>query len=178
EGTPTLPEVPGVDLAAYKRSLMERFANPQVRDTLARLCAESSDRIPKWLLPVVRQNLASGGEIRRSAAVVASWARYDEGVDEQGQPIDVVDRLSDELKRIAAQQKERPLVFIENQALFGDLAENQVFADAYRHSLDQFHELGAHRTIELLNESLRVKVVQPPRETAPGPVLAPSQPNT
>jgi mannitol 2-dehydrogenase len=178
EGTPTLPEVPGVDLAAYKRSLMERFANPQVRDTLARLCAESSDRIPKWLLPVVRQNLASGGEIRRSAAVVASWARYDEGVDEQGQPIEVVDRLSDELKRIAAQQKERPLVFIENQALFGDLAENQVFADAYRHSLDQFHELGAHRTIELLNESLRVKVVQPPRETAPGPVLAPSQPNT
>jgi mannitol 2-dehydrogenase len=105
------------------------------------------------LLPVVRQNLASGGEIRRSAAVVASWARYDEAVDEDGQPIEVVDRLSDELKAIAAQQKDHPLAFIENQALFGDLAKNAVFADAFRHSLDQFHELGAHRTVELLNET-------------------------
>lgn len=75
--------------------LIERFFNPQVGDTIARLCAESSDRIPKWLVPVIRQQLATGGEIRRSAAVVASWARYAEGVDEQGQPIEVVDRLAD-----------------------------------------------------------------------------------
>ena len=57
EATPTLRPVPGVDLDAYKPQLIERFANPEVRDTLARLCAESSDRIPKWLLPVVRHNL-------------------------------------------------------------------------------------------------------------------------
>ena len=54
EGSPTLPEVPGVDLDAYRHELVERFANPEVRDTLARLCAESSDRIPKWLVPVIR----------------------------------------------------------------------------------------------------------------------------
>lgn len=41
EGTPTLPPVPGVDLDRYKHQLIERFANPEVRDTLARLCAES-----------------------------------------------------------------------------------------------------------------------------------------
>jgi len=69
EATPTLPPVPGVDLTEYKHTLIERFSNPQVRDTIARLCAESSDRIPKWLLPVVRQQLATGGEIRHSAAV-------------------------------------------------------------------------------------------------------------
>ena len=63
EGSPTLPEVPGVDLDAYRRQLVERFANPEVRDTLARLCAESSDRIPKWLVPVIRRNLETGGEI-------------------------------------------------------------------------------------------------------------------
>jgi mannitol 2-dehydrogenase len=104
EATPTLPAVPGVDLAAYKHTLIERFSNPEVRDTIARLCAESSDRIPKWLLPVVRAQLASGGEIRRSAAVVASWARYAEGVDEQGQPIEVVDRLADSLVELARRQ--------------------------------------------------------------------------
>ena len=54
EATPTLAPVPGVDLDEYKRTLIERFSNPEVRDTIPRLCAESSDRIPKWLLPVVR----------------------------------------------------------------------------------------------------------------------------
>jgi mannitol 2-dehydrogenase len=155
EGIPTLPEVPGVDLQAYKHSLLERFANPQVRDTIARLCAESSDRIPKWLVPVVRENLASGGEITRSAAVVASWARYDEGIDEQGRPIVVVDRLRDELMDFASQQQANPLAFVQNRSLFGDLADNPVFADAYREALTLLHEHGAHRTLELLNERLR-----------------------
>ena len=82
EATPTLPPVPGIDLPDYKRTLIERFANPAVRDTVARLCVDSSDRIPKWLLPVIRDNLANGGPVRLSAATVASWARYAEGVDE------------------------------------------------------------------------------------------------
>ena len=98
---------PGVDLDAYRHELIERFANPEVRDTLARLCAESSDRIPKWLVPVIReQPRAPGGEIERSALVVASWARYAEGVDEQGEPIEVVDRLKDRVMAAAARQKE------------------------------------------------------------------------
>ncbi|MDT7555044.1 MAG: mannitol 2-dehydrogenase, partial [Pseudonocardiales bacterium] len=63
EATPTLQPVPGIDLDVYKRQLIERFSNPQVRDTVARLCAESSDRIPKWLLPVIRHNLKTDGEI-------------------------------------------------------------------------------------------------------------------
>jgi len=95
EGTPTLGAVPGVDLDDYKATLIERLSNPEVRDTVTRLCAESSDRIPKWLLPVVRHNLEHDGEIERSAAVVASWARYAEGTDEQGEPIEVVDQLKD-----------------------------------------------------------------------------------
>src|SRR5918995_3482723 len=103
EGTPTLAPVPGVDLDDYKRTLIERFSNAEVRDTIARLCAESSDRIPKWLLPVIRAQLERGGPIERSAAVVASWARYAEGVDEQGEPIEVVDRLADTLVAIAQQ---------------------------------------------------------------------------
>ena len=60
EATPTLKPVPGIDLPDYKRTLIERFANPGVKDTVARLCFGSSDRIPKWLLPVVRANLARG----------------------------------------------------------------------------------------------------------------------
>ncbi len=150
EATPTLPAVPGVNLAAYKHTLIERFSNPEVRDTIARLCAESSDRIPKWLLPVVRAQLASGGEIRRSAAVVASWARYAEGVDEQGQPIEVVDRLRDTVVELARRQNEDPEAFIANRQLFGDLVDDERFRTAYGSALASLHTRGARATLESL----------------------------
>jgi mannitol 2-dehydrogenase len=152
EATPTLAPVPGVDLRHYKHQLIERFANPEVRDTLARLCAESSDRIPKWLLPVIREQLASGGEIARSALVVAAWARYAEGQDEQGQPIEVVDRLRDQLIARARGQREEPLVFISDRDLFGDLIDNERFVLAYRAALDSLHSRGALATLKAMQE--------------------------
>ena len=148
EATPTLKPLPGVDLAAYKQKLIERFSNAHVRDTLARLCAESSDRIPKWLLPVIRENLAAGGEIYRSAAIVASWARYAEGVDEQGEAISVVDRLREPLMAAAARNREDPLAFISQPELFGDLASNDRFVQAYTQALSSLHDAGARATVE------------------------------
>ncbi|MDF2824008.1 MAG: mannitol-phosphate/altronate dehydrogenase [Mycobacterium sp.] len=150
EATPTLQPVPGIDLPAFKRTAIERFANPGVRDTIARLCADSSDRIPKWLVPVIRTNLETDGPIRLSAAIVASWARYAEGVDEQGEPIEVVDQLAEQLIPVARAQRENPLAFIENEALFGDLAQQPRFVEAYRWALDSLHQHGARATLEAL----------------------------
>ena len=147
EGTPTLQPVPGVDLDAYKDELIERFSNSQVRDTVARLCAESSDRIPKWLLPVVRWNLANDGEVLRSAAVIASWARYSEGVDEEGEPIQVVDRLKDQLRASAQRQHDDPLAFLRDRDVFGDLVDDERFTAVYARVLASFHERGARATL-------------------------------
>ncbi|MBC9033857.1 mannitol dehydrogenase family protein [Sphingomonas sp. JC676] len=151
EATPTLSLVPGIDLAAYKCQLIERFANPAVGDTLARLCAESSDRIPKWLVPVVRDNLAAGRPVDLSAAIIASWARYAEGRDEQGAPIDIVDRRREAVMAAAGRQLTGdPLAFIRDRDLFGDLAERPEFTAPYLRALDSFHQLGARATIERL----------------------------
>jgi mannitol 2-dehydrogenase len=148
EATPTLEPVPGIDLDEYKHQLIDRFSNAQVKDTVARLCAESSDRIPKWLLPVIRHNLETGGEILRSTAVVASWARYAEGVDERGNPIEVVDRLRDTLIAAAGKQADDPLAFIRNRDLFGDLIDNERFVSTYRSVLSSLHTKGARATLE------------------------------
>jgi mannitol 2-dehydrogenase len=150
EAMPTLQPVPGIDLPAYSRELIERFGNPGVRDTVARLCAFSSDRIPKWLLPVIRDNLITGGPIRLASAAVASWARYAEGVDEGGQPIEVVDNLAGSLVPLARSQRGHPTAFIENTALFGDLAQVPRFVEAYRWALDSLHARGARATMEVL----------------------------
>jgi len=150
EATPTLKPVPGIDLPEYKRTLIERFANPGVRDTIARLCFGSSDRIPKWLLPVIRENLKTGAPVRLSAATVASWARYAEGVDEHGEPIDVQDQLADTLVPLAKSQRENPTAFIENAEVFGDVASDSRFVDAYVWALDSLHRDGARATLQTL----------------------------
>jgi mannitol 2-dehydrogenase len=150
EATPTLLPVPGIDLPDFKRTAIERFANPGVRDTIVRLCFGSSDRIPKWLLPVIRENLRSGAPIRLSAATVASWARYAEGVDEQGEPIDVQDQLADSLVPLARSQREHPTAFIDNTAIFGDLGKQPRFVEAYLWALDSLHRDGARVTLETL----------------------------
>ena len=148
EATLTLDPVDGVDLDAYKTELIERFANPEVKDTVARLAAETSDRIPKWLLPVIRGRLLEDGDIRCSAAIVASWARYAEAVGEDGQPIEVVDPLKDQLVPIAQRQREQPLAFIENRELFGDLVDDERFVDPYLQTLQRLHTDGAEATLE------------------------------
>jgi mannitol 2-dehydrogenase len=134
EATPTLAPVPGIDLDAYKQQLIERFSNAGVRDTVARLCARSSERIPTWLVPVIRENVAAGRDVTLSAAVVASWARYAEGVDEQGEPIEIVD----------------PLAFVKNRELFGDLANEAAFTEPYLNVLDSLHTSGARATLQAL----------------------------
>ena len=166
EARPTLPSVPGVDLDDYIGTLLSRFSNPAVKDTLARLCAASSDRIPKWLVPVIRHNLAAGGSVVRSAAIVASWARYAEGVDEQGQPIEIVDPLRDEVMTLARRQHGEPRSFLTSKHLFGDLAEQGAFTDAYLAALDALHRIGARAALQHINASAPVNRSTP---ASPGP---------
>jgi mannitol 2-dehydrogenase len=155
EATPTLRPVPGIDLREYRENLIARFSNPAIRDTLARLAFDGSERIPKWLLPVIRANLATGGEIRRAAAVVAGWARYCEGVDEQGQPIEVMDSRRDRLMANAGHQREDPLAFLADRQLFGDLVDDPRFTSAYLAALTSLHVRGARATLEALVDDVR-----------------------
>ncbi len=155
EATPTLQPVPGIDLEAYKTELIERFSNAGVRDTVARLCAESSDRIPKWLVPVIAANIEAGRDVSLSAAIVASWARYDEGVDEEGAPIEIVDQLADRLQALAKEQSEEPLAFVRNTDLFGDLAEHEAFTKPYLATLASLHERGSRATLKEIVASTR-----------------------
>jgi mannitol 2-dehydrogenase len=148
EAIPTLRPVPGVDLVRYSSQLIERFSNPEVGDTVARLCANSSDLIPKFLLPVIRQQLAAGGPVTRSAAVVACWARYAEGTDENGETHELDDVLAPQLRAAALRQRRHPAAFLEdNRAVFGDLAEDARFRRVYGSILASLLERGVRKTL-------------------------------
>jgi len=151
EATPSLPAVPGIDLDVYRHTLLDRFANPHVGDSLARNCVDGSDRIPKFVLPVVRHRLEHGGDISVSVAAVAAWARYLEGLDEQGQPIDVVDRRKSELAPRAARQRTDPDALLAAGDVFGDLSDQPRFVAAYRTALAALHGRGARATVDALS---------------------------
>jgi len=140
EATPALDAVPGIDLDAYKSSLLERFANPAIRDGVSRICAESSAKLPVFLLPTLRENLARGGSIRLATLTLAAWCRYhDTRMNEAGQPLEIIDALSESLHRAAARTKADTLSFIRQQAIFGDLAGNDRFEKAYSKATDQLY---------------------------------------
>src|SRR6266436_3311141 len=94
EVTPLLSEVPGVDLSEYKKTLIERFANPAIRDQLPRIGTEGSARIPKFVLPSVVEQLERGGPIKLLSFTVASWFRYLTGKDDQGKEMPINDPMS------------------------------------------------------------------------------------
>ena len=147
EAIPTLRPVPGIDVHQYARQLIERFSNPEVRDTVARLCANTSDLIPKFLLPVIRHQLAAGGPVTRSAAVVASWARYAEGIDENGERYEIDDILAPQLRAAAGRQRGHPAAFLEdNRAVFGDLADDTRFTRVYSSILTALLDGGVRKT--------------------------------
>lgn len=143
EAEPTLGVVPGVDLAEYEASLIERFANPYVRDTLLRLATDASDRIAKFVLPVVRDRLAAGGGIDLAAAVVASWAEFAAYRDADGRPIDVADRQSALVAAAVARATDDPTAFLNDERLFGDLAGDPAFVESFARAARAIRELGA-----------------------------------
>ncbi len=151
EAAPTLEPVPGVDVDEYQQSLMERFANPYVRDTLLRLATDASDRIPKFVLPVVQDRLASRDSAELGAAIVASWAAFARGVDEAGEIIPLIDRQSDAVARAVARQTEAdPIGFLRDPAMFGDLAENPEFAEAFARIYSDIRSRGSRAALETL----------------------------
>jgi mannitol 2-dehydrogenase len=153
EAIPTLRPVPGVDLESYAHQLIERFSNAEVRDTVARLCNNASDLIPKFLLPVIRHQLAAGQPFTRSAAVVASWARYCEGTNETGEPHVMDDALAPQLAAAAARQRRHPTAFLTgNRGVFGELADDSRFTGGYSAILTSLFERGVRRTFADLDQ--------------------------
>jgi mannitol 2-dehydrogenase len=142
EALPTIGELEGIDVPGYVDTLVGRFSNPSIRDTLARLAADASDRIPQWMVPVAEANLAAGRPVAATAAVIASWARYAEGVDDAGEPIEVVDRRKERIMASAVPDADRPLAFLEDRELFRGLVDDERFTTPYLQALEAFRSQG------------------------------------
>jgi mannitol 2-dehydrogenase len=148
EVTPLLPAVPGVDLTEYKRTLIERFANPAIRDQLSRIGTEGSARIPKFVLPSIIEELDRGGPIKLLSFTVASWFRYLNGKDDQGKELPIIDPMSKKLRERALEGGQDPQSLLSMREVFSEsLATSPRFVDQVRETLKSFYEQGARATL-------------------------------
>jgi fructuronate reductase/mannitol 2-dehydrogenase len=142
---PTVEAPAGVDVPAYRRTLLRRFANPAVADRLARLCERGSTKIPSYLLPAVTAASDAGGEHRLLALAVAGWIRFYRGVGACGRPHAIKDPHADRLRKLACRGDGTAL--LGDRSVFGDLAGRAEFAQAVRRALSDLDELGARGAI-------------------------------
>lgn len=142
ELVPHVEPVPHTTPDAYARLIEKRFANPKIVDTTRRVAFDGSSRHPGFILPSISDGLASGAPISGLALLEASWARMCAGTRQDGSQIEPNDPNWDELNPVAIAAKSDPKLWLEQRSIYGALADNARFADAFGAWLTMIWEVG------------------------------------
>jgi mannitol 2-dehydrogenase len=147
EVTPLLKPVPGVNLEDYKQTLIERFSNPIIKDQATRICMDGSNKMPKFILPSIRESLQRGGSISKLTLCVAAWFRFLQGTDEHGAAIPLDDPMGATLRELAVKGGKDPAALLSLHEIFGDLSNNQRFVTELGKALESLYNNGARATL-------------------------------
>ena len=127
---PVTPAPDGMALDAYRGRVASRFANPRIADTIARICFDGANKLPKFILPAIADRLAAGAPVEGLALVSALWRRYCAGVTESGAEIAPNDPIWRRLH--AAARDPDPLAWLAMRDIYGALADAAPFREAFQ----------------------------------------------
>jgi mannitol 2-dehydrogenase len=147
EIVPYVHPVPDTDLGAYYDLVRGRFANPEVADTVRRLCLDGSNRQPKFIIPTARDARAAEGRIEGLALVSALWCRYCYGETDSGATIAPNDPNWDALEELARRARQDPLVWLSQRTIYGDLGQDAGFAEPFARHLRNLWTNGTRATL-------------------------------
>lgn len=139
---PVVPPVPGVNLNDYCESVLNRFANPAIADTISRLCFDGSNRQPKFIVPTLADRLGSDEDIAGLALASAFWCRYCEGTDEAGHVIAPNDPSWDKLQAKAAESLQDPNAWIGMRDVYGALGDDPRFQKSFATAIEGVRSKG------------------------------------
>lgn len=145
---PTVPPIPGVSREQYYNTVVKRFSNALLGDTVSRLCLDGSNRQPKFIFPTITACLEAGISIRGLALEVALWCRYCAGIDEKGNEIKIEDVAAERLNEHANAARSNPSRFLEMHEIFGTLNEKPVFVEAFSDWLNALWLDGTRATLQ------------------------------
>jgi mannitol 2-dehydrogenase len=139
---PLLPRIEGVDVDGYQRTLLERFANPDICDELTRLCGRGSIKMPAYLLPSVVAARKAGGPVSLLTVAIAAWFCYLAGQDLDGRPIEITDVRKADLQRLVRGAGDDPRRLLQDRSIFGALADDREFAALLEETVRDLREFG------------------------------------
>ena len=147
--TPQLAPVPGIDLTDYKNTLVARFSNQAIADQLERVCSDGSSKFPKFTIPTINRLIADGQETKRAALVVAAWALYLKGVDENGDTYSIPDPRAAFCQALVADDVLITQRLLEVEEIFGTaIPRSAEFVAAFEWCCNSLREVGVTRTLE------------------------------
>jgi fructuronate reductase len=152
EVSPALVTPPGIDLAAYRETLVRRFANPALPHRTQQIAMDGSQKLPQRILATIRDNLAANRSVELGTLAVAGWMRYVYGEDEHGRRIKVADPLAPQFAALAAKHRGDPAGFAQGvlglRAIFDeDLHNEPRFSAPVTRWLTQLFADGAAKTV-------------------------------
>ena len=152
ELAPTLTPAPGIDIATYRRELMQRFRNSALPHRTWQIAMDGSQKLPQRLLGAARERLAANEPVDTIALAVAGWMRYVAGRDDDGKPIDVRDPLAAEFARVAKASAGNADALCSGllalpQVFGADLPADPRFADATRKQLARLTSRGVRANL-------------------------------
>ncbi|WP_295533840.1 mannitol dehydrogenase family protein [uncultured Thioclava sp.] len=144
---PIIPPVPDTDLRAYKQLILERFSNPEVADTIRRLCFDGFNRQPKFIITSIRDRLTRGLDCDGLVLASALWCRYCYGTTETGAEIAANDPNWDRLVAQSKAAKTRPAAWLEMSEIYGDLSKNDALVAQFTKTLKDVWARGSQAVI-------------------------------
>ncbi|MDR0601305.1 MAG: mannitol dehydrogenase family protein [Treponema sp.] len=151
EISPTLHAVPGMDLPVYKDTLIRRFSNRNIADTILRLAAEGSKKIPNFIFNPLEEALERNLPHRAVVFALAAWTRFLAGTDENGEDIPLDDPLASVLSGAARGARENPEQFLRTAGIRrGELAA--ALAGEFKASLEAIYQKGTRAALQALTD--------------------------
>jgi mannitol 2-dehydrogenase len=145
---PTIMPVPNTNIQDYYKLIERRFSNPKIGDTERRLCLDGSNRQPKFIVPVIADNLAAGRSVTGLALESALWCRYCAGTTDSGKIIEANDPIWERLQALSLRAKTEPALWLTMDDIYGDVAKDETFRNAFTGWLTMLWRDGTAKTLE------------------------------
>ncbi len=151
---PTLPALPGFDLAAYRSQLHARWSNPAIAHRTQQIAMDGSQKLPQRLTVPLRDRMAAGKASPRIAMALAAWLHYLRGRDETGQVYAIDDPMAAELGALCARAakcadlRDEVAMLAAFKPVFGELAGSAALVEVITPALRSLRERGVAATLE------------------------------
>jgi mannitol 2-dehydrogenase len=145
---PTVPPVPNTNIQDYYKLIDRRFSNPKIGDTERRLAFDGSNRQPKFIVPVIADNLKAGRSIKGLALESALWCRYCTGTTESGAVIEPNDPIWDHLQKTAIDAKSNPNLWLAMADIYGEVGTSPLMQKEFASALNSIYAIGVKATLE------------------------------